>query len=556
VKALLPATILAIATACTGGRPAASPDSAEQTWGVIDGATEPSPVLRQAIAQARAAGTGKGGQIALDTGSTGDRITRLLETRQDECALLLARGGSEVSDVDLFAYGDDGEILGADESADNTPTLLVCPPHPRRVFVSARIASGHGVVAIAALPVRPPQAVGVAAKLAIAGVPGGPPAKEPWPGLDERIAEQRERIGGRWTDLRRSVVPLEPTAPTRVSTGVQAGDCLDVLVVPAPEVSHLDVAVETFDGRIVGRAAAAGRSRELVVCSATTTPVTLAIRPRSGRGLAAVVLARSQTDPAAFDRALRVDVTPMSSLDEVSTRVAEHLERDGYDQAARVATGHLVLGRRESRSVELAAGCQRIEVLLGSPGRGVGVWLWSQQGRLVAEARGGEQATLLACGPKQQGRVDLEPTTNGGPYAVDVRTEPRPPAVLQQHPLAASRLSQHLRMRGVIRRAEQLRGATEMSLEPSTLKTRSILVPVGRCVEAGVGLGPGSEGVELRLVDADSDTELERVRGTVSAAARACSLDLGRTLNVRAEVRTTSGEAQALFATRMLSPHK
>jgi len=42
--------------------------------------------------------------------------------------------------------GEDGAVLGMDEGPDKTPALLVCPPHPARVYVSARIAKHDEVL--------------------------------------------------------------------------------------------------------------------------------------------------------------------------------------------------------------------------------------------------------------------------------------------------------------------------------------------------------------------------------------------------------------------------
>jgi hypothetical protein len=371
------------------------------------------------------------------------------------------------------------------------------------------------------------------------------------------VAEHRDRIGGEWTETRRTAIPLDPLVATRVSTAVDAGGCLDVLVVPAPEVSHLDATIQTLDGRVAGRLAAAGRTRTLVVCSETTTPLTLAVRPQSGRGLAALVLARARDGLAAgVDDVLRVNVTPTADLAEVSGRVAEQLERQGYQDARRAASGTLVFGRRESVGLDLPQGCARLEVLVGNPARGVQAWLWSSDGDLVAEARGGENASLFACGAKQRARLDLDAVTTGGPYAVELRDEPRASEVLAQHPLAASRLVQHLVSRGVLQRAGQVGAARAVQLDPAHLVTHDFVVPVGRCVEVGVGLGPESVGVEIHLVDRDSNEQIELERGTIAAAARACSLDRGRTLNVRAEIRATNATTSALLATRMLAPQR
>ncbi len=552
------ALVAGLAIGCSGAHPPLGPDEVQEScWDVIDPVETPSPLLRQALESARQAGTTAGGQIALDTGSTGDRITRLIQVPPTECGLLLARAGPSVVDVDLFAFGDDGAALGADERADKTPVLLVCPPHPNRIVVSARIAGGYGPVAIAALSVPPDQAAHVAERLGVTGVPGGPPPTQIWPGLDDQVDRHRREVGGQWVEVRRTVIPLEPLAATRISAAIEGTGCLDVLIVPAPEVSHLDASLQTFDGRVVGRAVAAGRSRSIVACAETDTPVTLSVRPRGGRGLAALVLARTQDHlPHGSQNVLHLHATPPGTVGDVSTRLADRLERYGYGEPQHVATGSLVQGQRETVSVPLPGGCSRIDAIVGHPARGVQAWLWSASEQLIGEARGGENAAIIACARQQRARLDLEPVTNGGPFVVQLRTDPHSPEILERHSLAASRLIQRLIERGVLQRAEQLRAAEPVQLDPTRLTQRDLLVPVGRCVEIGVGLGPEAVGVELRLVDGDSGSEIELVRGTTAAAARACALDRGRTLNARAELRTTTDSASALIATRMLAPLK
>jgi hypothetical protein len=98
------------------------------------------------------------------TDSGGDRSGRRSGDRfraikfGDTCALV-ARGAESVEDIDLLAYGDDGTVLGSDEAPNKKPALLVCPPHPRRLFVVARVAAGHGLVGVGALRVSAYNAI-------------------------------------------------------------------------------------------------------------------------------------------------------------------------------------------------------------------------------------------------------------------------------------------------------------------------------------------------------------------------------------------------------------
>ena len=85
--------------------------------------------------------------LAVEAGVADDRVSSLLEVPESDCAVAIARATPSVDDVDLFAYGEDGAFLGSDEGSDKQPAILVCPPHPKRIFLSARIVAGHGLVA-------------------------------------------------------------------------------------------------------------------------------------------------------------------------------------------------------------------------------------------------------------------------------------------------------------------------------------------------------------------------------------------------------------------------
>ncbi len=118
-----------------------------------------------------------------------------------------------------------------------------------------------------------------------------------WPGLAERVAEHRRRLGGKWSDLRRVAVPLDARISTRLSANVEEQRCLHALVLASDELSHIELSAIDQNGHILGRAASLGRDRSLVVCSPLSTPVSFELRPLGGRGVAVLVL--SQSDPAA-----------------------------------------------------------------------------------------------------------------------------------------------------------------------------------------------------------------------------------------------------------------
>jgi hypothetical protein len=510
-------------------------------------------------ARAKAAGASESEVIAVEAGAAGDRISGTLLVPDQSCALLIARATDSIEDLDLFVYGDDGSLLGADEAPDKAPTLMVCPPHPRRLFVVARVASGNGLVALGGQHVAADQAPRVAQAVGARGLLSqATRSVDAWQGLDEKVAEHRRMIGARWQDVRRVAVPIDARMPTHVSAAIEPDGCLDALVIPSDEVSHLDVAALDLDGRIIGRAAAAGRERAIVVCSPARSGISVEIRPHAGRGLAAVVLSRlvpgSEHDLDA--QALRFDLAPVGDLQSTRKKHELRLERIGYGRvkAKLVGEGALEIGRRASVAVDLPSGCARLDVLSGAPVRGLEAWLWAADGSLLSTDRGGSQATLFACSKGGKARLDAEAMTRPGPYAIELRAEPETPKLLDDHPLAAGRLLSRMTARGVIRGAAQVGAPKLVALSPTRIEHVDLMVPMGRCVDLTLALGPGASGAEIRLFDSANNRELALSRGTHSTSARACALDRAGTLNARAELRVMAGQTDALVASRMLSP--
>jgi hypothetical protein len=549
--------ILALASACApllGGSEKPEPGR----FGKVEARPDAQRWLGPDMARAREAGASDSEVIAVDAAAPGDRVSGMIEVPDDACVLLLARAAESIEDVDLFAYGDDGTVLGTDEAPDKKPALLVCPPHPRRMFVVARVASGHGLVAVGAQRVRVTDAARIGQLLDARGRPGEAASRlGAWPGLEEKVAEHRRRVGGEWQDVRKLAVPLDPRTPTRVSALVEDDRCLDVFVVPSAEVSHLDVAVLDEQGHIIGRASAMGRERTLVVCSPEKAPLTIEIRPHAGRGVAAIVHSRTPAGGARdLDvRAVAHDLAPIGDLPESRAKNAARVEGLGYAPPKVAGEGTIAVGRRTSVHLELPAGCARIDVLAARPVRGLETWLWNADGSLIARERGGGRATTFACTNGGKARLDLESLALPGRFVVEVRGERETAASLAQHSLAASRLIARMLARGVAKSAAQVGAPQAMALSPERVERRDILVPRGGCMDLSLALGPGAAGAEVRLLDASTGAELELGRGTYSASARACALARGE-LRARVELRVKTGTTTALYGSRMLGPRE
>ncbi|HVY27072.1 MAG TPA: hypothetical protein VHB79_10995 [Polyangiaceae bacterium] len=502
---------------------------------------------------------GNGALLAVEPGIAGDRVVSVLEVPAADCAVVIARGSESIEDLDLLAYGEDGSALGSDEAPDREPSLLICPPHPARIVLAARIAQGHGIVALGSERVAPAQAQLAARRYRVKPRdPGDPDRLKAWPGLDALIVRERARVGGKFQDLRRVALALDSGIPTTLPASIEGGRCVHALFIPSDDVSHLDVAALDDQGRVLGRAVGSGRQRSLVVCSPTATEVTFEVRPHSGRGLAVAALSRSVagTESEIQGEVVRRDVYPSGNLAAELGGLAERLKRLGYaTPTLQAKRAELKVGQRLGLPLTLASGCTRIDIVGASPIRGVNARLWSETGALRAAGSGGGAVTLFGCGDGKQ-RLDLSAELSPGPVNVILQHEADVPPELSRAPLAASRLVARMVARGALLRVSAIGKPSELALTAEQLARVPVLVPVDRCLEVDVGIEGSATGVELRALDVDSGVELDAAVGESAASVRLCAygrIGLG-SLNARLELRTVSGSARALLATRLLAP--
>ena len=544
-------------SACSGTPKSPPQTGARGGFGATRVELDASQWLAGDSKKAATAGADASQVIAVQAGMPGDRIEGMVRVPERSCVALIARGTDGVEDVDLFVFADDGTSFGSDEAPDKRPTLMVCPGQALRLYVVARIAQGNGVVAIGAQRVDVREADRVAQAIGAKNREGARDA-ESWPGLDESVTRHREQIGGGWEDLRRVALPVDARVASHVGGDIEPDQCLDALVVPADEVSHLDVLAKDLEGRIVGRAHAAGRERSLIVCSPTRARVSFEVRPHAGRGLAVVVLSKSKkgTEQDINAHSLRFDLMPPLDMLEMRRENEERLDAAGYPKARAIAKGSLSVGRRQSLDLDLKKGCFRLDAWSQHPMHGVEAWLWSAEGSLIANERGGTNATLFVCTRGAKARLDAEALVQPGNYEVELREERETPEILNDHPLAASRLLARMFARGVIKTAHQVGAPQKFQLSSTKLERMDVLIPVGRCVDVTLALDAGAIGAEIRLIDKADGHEVALARGPESASTRACALDRPDTLHVTAELKVSNGSSVGLVATRMLAPRR
>lgn len=503
--------------------------------------------LVEPAAKAQQAGAGPLEAIGSAVLAEGDQLGSFVELDDTKCLLAMARPGASVRDVDLFVYGDGGERLASDEAPNAEATVMVCPPHPRRMYVAARLVSGSGMLALGVQPVEPKVAREVASALGARGLFDKSTGKlDAWPGLEAKVMERRAQIGGDWEDARRVALPLDPRSVSAVSAVIDAGRCVDVLVVPSDEIEGLQVVAVDETGRVVARGRPPGRDRALVMCSATRRTVSVQIRPRFSGGVAAVVMSRSPLGAASelADKAWVDGTMPLVDLDKSRARHKERSEGLHYDGVRELASKALPSGRPVVTKVAAAAGCTRIDVIGGTPLGEFRAELWDHQGQLVATARGGEVAVLHRCGAEEALSLEMTAVDRGGPVAIELRHDPHPAALAFARPNAAARLLSRLEAQNGPIDALQLSRATQLTLQAPTRERLPIRVPANTCIDILVALDGAASGVELRLFNPSTGTYSES-RGATTTSGRLCAGEAAS--EAHAEIRVDSGRADALL---------
>jgi hypothetical protein len=504
---------------------------------------------------ARASRVGAGATSIAASGEVVENgwVGAFVDVPRDDCLLGYARAAPSVDDVDVAVYSDEGTALAVDEGRDVHPTVLLCTPHPDRVYLVAHVVEGEGLVAVGAQLVPRDRAEIVARALgARGGQTGGPRPASAWPGLDETIRAHRLELGGSWEEFKRVALPVDARLATTVSFPVDPDQCVDALVVADEGVSQLDVEVLDARGRVVARTRSAEGPSTLTVCSPVEMAGALSIRPHSGLGLAAVVLGRAGAE-VARDLSSRPDLAWVAAAEplEVARKGREALlARAGYDVPIGGSSGSLVVGHRASVPLDLRAlgtPCGRIDVVGGAPLGLVDARVRDDAGVLLASEMGSSSLALFVCG-RGVVRLELEALGRPGPFVATLRPEPWKAPAFSVHPLAASRM--------LTRSASGSAGlfsGKEIAVRPMSLSADRVTswaetLPAGKCLQIVLGAQGEGAGVELRAFD-DSGADVDRAEAAHSASVRACALP-GAAVTLRIEARASAGRLEAIMGER------
>ncbi|MBX3188660.1 MAG: hypothetical protein KF819_16705 [Labilithrix sp.] len=556
-RAFAPALLAAVLAACasrTAPPPSAPLPAPLVAPRITPGSLQAAPLLGDLPQRVSRLGGGPVAIVVSGPMAENERLGAFVEVPPDVCLLAYGRASPSLEDIDLAAFADEGNPVAVDEGPDPRPTLLLCPPHPARVYVAAHAASGEGLCVVAAQLVPRDRAAEIGRAAGARGSMSGPPrTPEAWPGLDDHVRAHRAKIGGTWEEQRRVAVSADARAVSAVAFSIEEGGCSDALVVPDDDVAAIDVDVLDGEGRLVARAKDGGPARSITICSPIAVSGSLQVRPHVGRGLVAVVVAKTKRD-GARDLLTRPEVAwvaPAQPLD--ATRAARNalLAKAGYGPPASSQAGQLQLGRRATVPVDLPAGsCTRVDVVAGAPLALVEAAVWDDAGALLATGDGASDATLFACG-KGKARVDLGARGRPGPFAVLTRAERWKDPAFAAHPLAAGRMLGRAAAGPTWIHEGAPASVKHAVVDAAHQYVHNTSVAAGQCLRVAIGAEGEGTGLEARIVDAVDGEELDRAHGQNAVSVRACAG--AATRSVRLEVRASAGKLDVIVGERVVA---
>jgi len=522
---------------------------------VTAGSLVGQPLVQETAARAIAAGAGPLSIVATGEAAERERLGAFVDIPAGECLLGYARASRTVEDLDLAAFSEEGTPAAVDDAPDPTPTLLMCPPHPGRVYLAAVAAAGEGLVVIGAHLVPISRAPVVGKLMNAHGTRAASSrAAEAWPGLDDHIRKHHDALGGKWEVIRKVAVAVDARMPASVAFPLDSDGCTDALVVPDDDVGILEVEALDDGGRVIARGGSGAGDRALTVCSRRGSSGSLVVRPHVGQGLAAVVLARANGDVARD-----LDVRPElawdaadAPLDRALARVEAALGGAGYAASQGSTAGSLPTG--STRSVPVAIGpqsaCERIDVVGGAPTALVQATAWDESGKRLASAEGSSSATLFTC-KREKVRLDLEALARPGPYAAVWRKEPWSDPAFMAHPVAAARMLTRMAAGGVAVLPGSPSGARAFRAEAGQEVSWSDVVPGGECLRLVAGAEGAGAGLVGRVIDAATGEEIDRAHAREAVAMRACARE-GKPLPVVVSVVATAGALDVVVGERVV----
>jgi hypothetical protein len=498
---------------------------------------------------AQAAGAESASLIVAEAGAVGDRLTKVIETDEMSCLLVMARASDKVADVDLYAYGEDGTVLAVDDRPDAKPTMLVCPPHPRHIYVTARIAIGQGVVAVGVHRVPMDKARRVRSALRVAEQPAtGEAANAMIPDVDGRLLAHHGALKGHWTPIAQSALAVDYRIPTVLGLTVDPGTCVDVLALTRTALSGLELELLDESGRTLGRSVDTERDQWIVACAEDRRNVALQLRPHDGIGTALVLVSRGSLRAGrAIEQAL--ELSGGLALEQLIKIAHREMRAARVEAQPVVARTTLVRGQQQRISSRIESDCARFDVFAGAPSSGVHARVYSADGDLISVNGGAQYLPLVACG-RGLVTVVVEALSKGGPLSIEKYPQKLASVVASSRPHAAARLFQKAWHLGLLEGSAGFDSIENITFSDKKKWNRDVTVDIGKCADVFVSLDGDSAGVSLNWMDGDSGQAIDGEEHPDSAHLQLCCGAGSSTCTRHVVAEATGASPRALFATR------
>ncbi len=517
------------------GAPPSFPRPATQRWLATD------------ARRAQDAGADPARILVAEAGAVGDRFSSVVEVDEHDCLLVMARASEKVADLDLYTYSEDGTVLEVDDRPDAKPSILICPPHPRHIYVTARIATGQGTVAIGAHRVALERSSPVRHALRIDSSSKTSELSElPQPDLEARVLAHHQEIGGKWITVAQSAITVDSRVPTVSGLLIQENTCLDMLVVPGPQVFALDIELLDSKGRTLGRAPVADRERWLIACSRERRPITLQIRPHEGYGSVVLLISRGTLEMGHSTRRA-LELSESQTLESLVAQKHKALDLLGYPRPNALGQLWLERGFEHRLSATNDRGCTRFDVFSGSPSSGVQARVYTPNGELLTADGDLQHFPMLACLPGKFTLV-MEANGRGGPLLVEQRREiaKNPSAV--NFPRAAARSFKRAWNLGLAQSLGQFTSLESTLLADERAWEREITLEPAQCMAYFMALDGDAAGIDLRIIDIETGEIVGGEQHPDAAHAEVCAPTGGKPHSYRLRATVQSGRSAALLS--------
>ena len=509
------------------------------------------PILRWLgpdSALAHAAGAASAAVIVAESGAVGDRFTRVVEVDETACVLVMARASEKVADVDLYAYSEDGTALGLDDRSDAKPTLILCPPHPRHIYVTARIATGQGMIAVGVHTVPPDRARRVQVALhAIQQHDGQAEVpKTTITDIDRRLTDHLKSLGGHWTPIAQTSLATDGRIPTVTGVTVEAQSCVDALVLSPLTLSGLDVEVLDDSGRTLGRSGPTEQDKWLVVCADERRAFSLQLRPHEGSGTVLVLISRGSLQAGrSTERA--IELSQSLALERLIDKVHAEFRVRQQPSGQKIAQWTLTSGNQQRVETPVGPGCTRFDIFAGAPSLNVQVRAYSSDGNLISMNRGSQYLPLFVCA---QGKSVLivEAQTGGGPLLIEKSTAAVSSA-MSGNPHAAARIFSWAWQLGLLLDFTDFTDERIIPLSAKAIWEHEVTVRSGQCTEVFAALEDDVGGISLSQVDGAAGELNAGEEAPDAAHLRVCCALSEVDCKYRMQVDSKGATATALFMT-------